>query len=238
MGLFVVLIFWAIVGIVLGSIGAGILALITAFVTCGVAQGRRKLIITAALLPFACLAWTGIIFVAQAVVNEGMMHRDLGLGDGWHAPLPDGYEVSFIDVTDQGSICPVARGEDGCTNSPSVSGVRSLQVTDHYLLGAADSQWFQHLGQETSAVDQYFLLDTRDGKRTLFASLDGLRTEASKRGIFLHFEPIYSVYSRYRFTWFDVLAGCMLVLPPLVAVAGFVYCVLRLRRSRSTLANA
>jgi hypothetical protein len=172
MGLFVVLIIWSVVGVVLGAISSGGLAAITAFLTRGITQRRRKLIISAALLPFACLAWAGAVFVFQAVVNEGLLHRDLGLGDGWHAPLPNGYEVSFIDVTDQGSICPVARGEDGCENSPSASGVRSLQMTGPYLLGAADSQWFQHLGQQTSAVDQYFLLDTQDGKKILFTSLD------------------------------------------------------------------
>lgn len=238
MGLGIVLIFWAVAGVVLGSIIAGALAAITAFFTRGVAQGRRKLIVAAAQLPFLCLAWAGAVFVFQGAVNEGLLHRDLGLGDGWHAPLPDGYQVSFIDVTDQGSICPIAQDDgDGC-NSPSLSGVRLLQVAGHYLLGATDSQWFQHLGQETSAVDQYFVLDTRDGKKTVLANIDQLRTEASKRGIVIHLEPIYAVYSRYRFTWFDILAGCLLVLPPMGALARLVYRVIQLRRTRTTLASA
>jgi hypothetical protein len=232
MGLFVVLIFWAVVGMVLGAISAGALAAITAFLTRGIAQGRRKLIVAAALLPFACLAWAGGVFVLQAVVNAGVLHRDIGLGDGWYAPLPNGYQISFIDVTDQGSICSSAQGDE--CSSASLTGVRFLQVAGQYLLGAIDSHGFQHLGQQTSVVDQYFVLDTHDGKKAVFTSLDQLRAEASKRGIVLHLEPIYSVYSRCRFTWFDVFAGCLLVLPPIAALALLAYLVMRLRRTRTT----
>ena len=106
------------------------------------------------------------------------------------------------------------------------------------MFGAIDSQGFQHLGQETSAVDQYFILDTRDGKKTVFAGLDQLKAEASRLGISLHLEPIYSVYSHYRFTWFDVFAGCLLVLPPLAAIAGLGFYILRARRNRTSIANA
>lgn len=238
MGLFVVLIFWAVAGLVLASLSAGALAGIAAFMTRGVRRSGRKLILASALLPFGCLVWAGVVFVFQAVINEELMHRDVGLGDGWYAPLPNGYEVCFIDVTDQGSIGRVARSELGCTNSPPISGARSLQVAGPYLLGAADGNWFQHLGHQTSVVDQYFILDTRDGKKSVFTGLDQLRTDAAKLGISVHLEPIYSVYSRYRFTWFDILAGCLLVLPPLGALAMLVYWVIRLRRTRTTLASA
>jgi hypothetical protein len=184
------------------------------------------------LLPFACLAWAGAVFVLQALVNEELLHRDFGVGDGWHAPLPNGYVVSFIDVTDQGSICPAKAGGDGCTH-PSIDGIRLLQLSGPYLLGAADSHLLEHFGQQTSAVDNYFMFDTRDGKRTDYASADELKTQAGARGIALHLEPIYSVYSRYRFTWFDVFAGCLLVLPPLVALGALGWWVIRLRRTRA-----
>jgi hypothetical protein len=236
MGLGFVLVFWAVAGVVLSSISAGALAAITASLTRGAPQGRRKLILAAALLPFACLAWAGAVFVFQAVVNAGLLHRDLGLGDGWYAPLPNGYQVSFIDVTDQGTICPIAQGE-GC-NSASLTGIRMLQVAGPYLLGASDSQAFKHFTEQTSAVDQYFVLDTRDGTRTMFTNNDQLRAQASRLGIVFHLEPIYSIYSRYRFTWFDILVGCLVVLPPLGALAALAYWILRLRRTRTTLANA
>lgn len=238
MGIGLVLVFWAVAGAMLAAISAGVLASITALLTHGVANGRRTIAIAAALLPFLCLTWAGVVFVFQAAVNEELLHRDLGIGDGWHAPLPNGYMVSFIDVTDQGSICPVARGEDGCTDTPSISGVRSLQVAGHYLLGAADSQWVQHLDQQRSAIDQYFVFDTRNEKKTVFPSLNQLQTKASKLGISLQLEPIDSIYSRYRFTWFDIFAGILLVLPPIGSLALLAYWIIRLRRTRTTLANA
>jgi hypothetical protein len=104
MGLGIVLLLWLVVGTVLTAIGAAILAGTTGLLTRGITNGRRKVIIAAALLPFVCLCWAGVVFVFQAVINEGLLHRDLGLGDTWHAPLPNGYQIMMIDVTDQGMV--------------------------------------------------------------------------------------------------------------------------------------
>ena len=237
MGLGVVLVFWAVVGVVLAAIGAAFLGLTTAFLTRGVLRWRRVAIISAALLPFACLAWGGVVFLFQAAVDEGLLHRDLGLGDGWHAPLPNGYQVSFIDVTDEGTVYnpKTQPGQDTVTDRPdAVFGVRLLQVEGPYLLGARDTHYLERIGQESDAIDSYFLLDTRAGKTISKSSYDELTADASRLGITLHLEPIYSVYSHFRFTWFDVFASCLLILPPLIAITILVIFVLRLRRTRKT----
>jgi len=42
--------------------------------------------------------------VFQAVVNEGLLHRDLGMGDTWHAPLFERYNIiDEADLTDAAS---------------------------------------------------------------------------------------------------------------------------------------
>jgi hypothetical protein len=48
-------------------------------------NGRRTAIIAASLFLFICLGWGGAVFVFQAVINEALLLRDLGLGDTWHA---------------------------------------------------------------------------------------------------------------------------------------------------------
>jgi len=88
MGLGLVLLFWAFVGTLLACIGAATLGGATSLFTRKAASGRKRVIITAAFFPFLCLAWGAGVFVFQGIVNEGLLHRDLGLGDTWHAPLP------------------------------------------------------------------------------------------------------------------------------------------------------
>ena len=102
------------------------------------------------------------MFVFQAVVNEGLLHRDLGLGDTWHAPLPNGYQIMMIDVTDQGWVYNPKTQPGSAVGEPAdaVAGVRNLQVAGRYILGSADSKTFEHLGKDTNQVDTYFLMDT------------------------------------------------------------------------------
>jgi hypothetical protein len=241
MGLGFVLVFWAVVGCMLAAGAGAVLAGISSRFTRGVATGRRRLLVTAALLPFACLLWAGIVFAFEAVVNEHVLHRDVGLGDSWHVPLPNGYQIGFIDVTDQGFVYnPKTQLSDSSIgNGPdTVFGVRTLQVAGPYLLGGADSKYTEHFAQTTEAVDSYFLLDTRNGKQMKVADLKALTAYAAPLGIAVHLEPAYSVYSHYRFTWFDFFAGLLLALPSLAALSGLGYYIARLRRMQPPMTTA
>ena len=90
MGLGFVLVIWAVVGTILAGIGLIVFGGATSFFTRGVPNGRRKAIAVAGLFPFACLAWAAANFVFQAVVNEGFLHRDPGLGGHMALPTADG----------------------------------------------------------------------------------------------------------------------------------------------------
>jgi hypothetical protein len=231
MGLGFVLLLWAVVGTVVAAGGAATLGSATALLTRGVASGRRKIIIAASLFPIVCLGWGGVMFVFQAVVNEGLLHRDLGLGDTWHAPLPNGYQIMMIDVTDQGWVYnPKTQPGSGVgEREDAVAGVRNLQVAGRYILGATDSKAFEHLGQNTNQVDAYFLLDTQLGKRTQFQNYDALRQSALELSIEPNLQPINTIYSKFRFSWFDVVAGLLFCLPPVI---GVVFWIVQLRRTR------
>lgn len=237
MGLGFVLLFWALAGAIVGGIGLCVFAGVTALLTRGVMVGRRRAIIVAGAFPLACLAWTGFIFVFQAAVNEGLLHRDLGVGDTWHCPLPNGYQILMIDVTDSGwvynpktQISPdgVAERED------AVAGVRVLQVSGDSILGGVDQHASEHKesSKATDQITSYFLLDTRSGKRSDFATYDAAARAAQGLGMKLNLEPIQTVYSRYRFSWFDVFVGIILVGPVVLGFFLLVRWVLRLRRLR------
>jgi predicted PurR-regulated permease PerM len=103
MGIGIVLLFWAVIGTILAGVAAVVLGVATAWLTRRVQHWRRTAILAAAVLPFLCLAWAGAVFFFQAIVNETLFHRDPGLGDAWHTPLPNGYSLLMIDETDHGS---------------------------------------------------------------------------------------------------------------------------------------
>jgi hypothetical protein len=173
--------------------------------------------------------------VFQAVVNESVLHRDPGLGDTWECPLPNGYALLMIDTTDNGWVYnPKTQADpEGVADGPdTVSGVIVMQVAGRYMLGGADSKSFEHTELNKHQVDSYFLLDAQTSQRSLYSAYDDLLVAAHKIGIEPKFEPIATVYSIYRFTWFEVFAGFLLCVPPLVWMCLVVWWVSRLRKGR------
>jgi hypothetical protein len=112
----------------------------------------------------------------------------------------------------------------------AVAGVRIVQIAGRYIAGGSDTRSFQHLGQDSSEEDSYFLLDTQTGKQTKFKSYGELLQAASQLSIQLDLKPIDRVYSQYRFKKFDVFVGLLLAIPPLLAVGSLVWWIVRLRR--------
>jgi len=177
-----------------------------------------------------------MVFIFQGFINADLLHRDIGLGDSWHCPLPNGYSLLMIDVTDEGTVYnpKTQTTMDAVVDQQdAISGVKELQVAGHYLLGGFDSRYTEHFGDESSPPDGYFLLDTQTGKRSDFTSQNELKREASDLGIRMTMEPIYKIYSRYRFTWFDIVTLCVLLLPPLLAYVVLARWIVVLRNKRS-----
>jgi hypothetical protein len=179
MGLGIVLVFWVVVGIVLASIAALALAGATTLLTRRVPARRRRTILAAAVFPFICFGWGACVFAFQAVVNEVLLDRDLGIGDTWHAPLPNGFEIVMIDVTDQGWLYnPKTQPGSGIgEQEDAVSGVRKVQVAGRYILGGTDSKSFAHLGPSEN-VDSFFILDTATARQTRLQTYNELRSRA------------------------------------------------------------
>lgn len=234
MGIVLVLVLWAVAGLILAALGAAGCGCITALLIRRATRGRRRVIIAASVFPFACLIWAGAVFGFQAIVNEGVLNRDLGMGDTWHAPLPNGYQIMMIDVSDQGWVYnPKTQRSSGVMEQEdAVSGVRFLQVTPHHILGAVDSKAFDHLGSESDQVDRYFILDTLHGKRVNFKDRGSFEQRVRGFGFEPKLESINSIYSRFRFSWFDVFAGLLLLIPPIGGAILLLVWIVRLRRTR------
>jgi hypothetical protein len=233
MGIGIVLLFWAVIGSVLSGIALVIFGGTTSVLTRGVTKGRRRAIILASLFPFACLGWAGVVFTFQALVNEGVLHRDPSLGDALHCPLPNGYEILMIDVTDYGWVYnPKTQGNSGGVGEQedAIYGVRSLQIAGPYIIGGVDEGEPPDVG--STKLDSYFVLDARTGKRTTLPNYDALSNAARQLEIQLNLEPIRTIYWRYRFTLFDVFVGVLFCGPVLTALLLIIRWVMRLRKTR------
>jgi hypothetical protein len=221
----------------LAGAGALLLGAATALFTRGVQDGRRTVVLCASIFPFLCLGWAGIVFVFQAAINEFVLHRDPGLGDKWECPLPDGYELLMIDETDHGWVFnpKTQRWSEGVSEQgDALSGVRVLQLSGHYILGGLDSKAYQFASKD-NYIESYFVLDTRTGTHESLPTYEALRGKAQQLGIGLNLERISVVYSRYRFSWFEVFVGFLLCGPPLLAALLLIRWTVRLRRARGTL---
>jgi hypothetical protein len=232
MGIFFVLIIYAVVGGVAVVIGGSALY-ITAWLLLKNSTERSIFARRAAFFPLKCALWAALIFVVQAVVNVTLLHRDVGLGDGFHIPLPDNYAISYIDVTDYGFVYNPRTQLDETSpreQEDAVFDVRFLQMQGRFLAGSADTQLNKHFGLPGAPVDQFFVIDTVTNKRTEFASEQDLAAWAASHGFKLNLEPIADFYTRYRWTWFDGLAAATLLIPPPIAFWLLARSVLRARR--------
>jgi hypothetical protein len=240
-GIGFVLAAWAIVGTVLAGLAAIVLGTISYLATRQVQSPRRiAVILTVVVFPFLGLGWAATVFVFQAIINETMLHRDPGAGDAWQCPLPNGYAILMIDEMEHGTVYnPKTQLDDdgvgvGEHDQYAVAGVRKLQIAGKYILGGADSKAFGSPSSTKDRIDEYFLLDTQAGTRSDFSEYGSLSAAAAPLGIHANLEPIATVYSRYRFTWFEVFAGVLFVVPPILAATLLTLWIRRLRRDRAS----
>jgi hypothetical protein len=220
MGIGLAIVSWCAKGIALATLLAILAGTLTALLLPRGRNRRTGYILWACVYPFACFCWLLAVFVCQAYVNETLLYRDAGTGHTWQTPLPNGYAVLLIDERHDGTVFdPHTHFSDGSNSdihpdgSDAVSGVRLIQIAGDKILGGAGP-----IGQYSSPaarnrVDSYFLLDTATHTRSNFANYDALTSAAQTAGIAPHLEPIFLIYSRYRYTWFDFSAIAVALVP-------------------------
>jgi hypothetical protein len=233
MGIGFVLIIWAVAGVALACLASLVMGTAATFMTRKATRDRTVVLLASVAFPFACLGWAILLFIFQALVN-GSMHRDPGLGDTWSCPLPDGYAITMIDSTDHGWIYNPKTQVEGAISEQedAVAGVITVQIAGRYILGGTDSRSGPVDG-DVDHIDSYFILDTQTGKKTTFSAIGHLRGSAKQLGINMDLQPIAAVYSKYRYTWFDILLGILLFAPPVLGLAVLVVRIHKLRMSRS-----
>jgi len=224
MGIGLDLVSWCVSGTAIATLLAVLAGTLTSLYVPRGRPRRTRLILWTCLYPFVCVCWLLAVFVFQAYVNESVLYRDPGFGRTWQTPLPNGYALLLIDEHHDGTVFNPAThfsttsNDDIHPNGPdAVSGVRVIQLAGNKILGGIGP-----IGQYSSPatrnrIDSYFLLDTTAHTRANFPNYDALTQAAQPLGIAPHLDPIYRVYKRYRYTWFD-LAAILLALVPTLGV--------------------
>jgi hypothetical protein len=240
MGIGLALASWFVKGTAIATTLAVLFGVLAAVRIAPEIRGRRKAILAVCLFPFVCLSWFFVVFLFQAYVNETFLYRDPGIGHTWQTPLPNGYAILLIDEKHDGMVFnPGSRfsgdGEDiEHANAPdAVSGVRVVQIAGTHILGGAGPTGNYSSAAGQDRVDFYFLLDTAARTRADFGSYDALTQRARELGIAPRLEPLYSVYKRYRSTWFDVFAITLCLVPVLGIGLFLARRVWRLRKSEA-----
>jgi hypothetical protein len=222
MGIGLALVSWCVKGTAIATAIAVLAGALTAILVPRGRPRRTRYILWACVFPFACCCWLLGVFVFQAYVNESLLYRDPGFGRTWQTPLPNGYALLMLDEHHDGTVFnPTTHVSDSSDNDihpdgpDAVSGVRVIQLAGNKILGGTGP-----IGQYSSPatrnrIDSYFLLDTAARTRANFLNYDALTQAAQPLGIAPHLEPIYRVYKRYRFTWFDLSAIALALVPTL-----------------------
>jgi len=236
MGIGLSLVSWCFKGTILATALAVLAGAVTAIRIPRGRQGRTRVILWTCVYPFAAFAWFLAVFVFQAYVNEALLYRDPWIGHTEQTPLPNGYAVLLIDedhdtVFNPATHFTVGSNDDIHPNGPdAVSGVRVLQIAGNKILGGAGP-----LGQYSSPatrdrIDYFFLLDTDAHTRANFDTYDALTQAAKQFDIQPQLQPILGIYDRYRFTWFDLSAIALFLVPALGAGLAILRRIRRLKQ--------
>ena len=126
---------------------------------------KRKMLLTFLTPIVGIVSYVGSSVIAMILISE-LLNVDIGFGDSWKAPLPNGYQLISVDVPDNGSIY-----KDDDHRIEDIDGVRQLEVIGDSVIGLSNNK--------------YFLLDTKIHKVTYYPSVLELQKRVGKPNIAL-----------------------------------------------------
>ena len=154
------LVIFAVIAAILGVIGV---AVVYPFLS---KKARKRKMLLTFLTPIVGIAsYVGSSVIAMIIISE-LLNVDIGFGDSWKAPLPNGYQLISVDVPDNGSIY-----KDDDHRSEGIDGVQQIEVIGNSVIGLSGKK--------------YFLLDTKIDKVTYYPSVFELQKSVRKSNIAL-----------------------------------------------------
>ena len=158
------LVIWLVIFAVIAAI-LGVIGVVVVYPFLSENKRKRKILLTF-LTPIVGIAgYVGSSVIAMIVIS-GLLSVDIGFGDSWKAPLPNGYQLISVDMPDNGSIY-----KDDDHSTEGIDGVRQIEVIGDSVIGLSSNK--------------YFLLDTKIHKVTYYPSVLELQKRVGKPNIAL-----------------------------------------------------
>ena len=154
------LVIFAVIAAILGVIGV---AVVSPFLS--KKARKRKMLLTFLTPTVGITSYVGSSVIAMIIISE-LLNVDIGFGDSWKAPLPNGYQLISVDVPDNGSIY-----KDDDHRTEGIDGVQQIEVIGDSVIGLSSNK--------------YFLLDTKIHKVTYYPSVFELQKSVRKSNIAL-----------------------------------------------------
>lgn len=154
------LVIFAVIAAILGVIGV---AVVYPFLSKN--ARRRKMLLTFLTPIIGIASYVGSSVIAMIIISE-LLNVDIGFGDSWKAPLPNGYQLISVDMPDNGSIY-----KDDDHRTEGIDGVQQIEVIGDSVIGLSSNK--------------YFLLDTKIHKVTYYPSVFELQKSVRKSNIAL-----------------------------------------------------
>ncbi|MBQ9555466.1 MAG: hypothetical protein IJV05_04505 [Muribaculaceae bacterium] len=149
-----------------------ILGLVAALIALPLAKKpkRKRKILLAFLSPGLAIGIWTVCSVVTMLTTSTLCNVDIGLGDTWISPLPNGYEIYSIDLPGNGNIDKVDTSDSITTFYETVSASKLQVIGDTVIGQRADN-------------GDYFLLDTRTDSLTFHESLTQLQASLNGKKI-------------------------------------------------------
>ena len=154
------LVIFTVIAAILGVIGV---AVVSPFLS--KKARKRKMLLTFLTPTVGITSYVGSSVIAMILISE-LLNVDIGFGDSWKAPLPNGYQLISVDVPDNGSIY-----KDDDHRTEGIDGVQQIEVIGNSVIGLSGKK--------------YFLLDTKIDKVTYYPSVFELQNRIGKPNIVL-----------------------------------------------------
>lgn len=187
----------------------------------GVTWRRRLAFSTTCALPFVFWALPTSAFTLHWVYTEKTSVPG-------SCALPNGYGLMIGERRSPGTVFKLG-SQNWATDA--VDGVKTLQVTGTYILGARDNHGVA--AKPDGPIDSYFVLDTQAGTLKSLSSFRELQIVASMLGINLDLDDFYITYARFGMPSIRIDRFAILLLTP-VLIWLFVRWLTRLREFNSS----
>lgn len=207
MGPLFVLIFWGFVLCIVALPCVAASRWVAARLTIRSSDAVRKRFRSAATLGPMAVGLYLLLLLAGMGIYGTATGRDLGFGDDFELPLPNGYRWVAVDVPDLATIY------DPGGEPTYLDHVVSLQRSGDWLAGGTSDRVDRSGDLHDVSADHWFLLNTKNREHfdaTSEAQLDQLTAE---HGFRLKLQPSSAFYSSHRYRWYDAVVALLLLSP-------------------------